>query len=276
MLLPNAPSSFSLHTWLVLIALVEDVFGQGNFFIYPPTVGTPIADSLVFELGSTVNLSWSTAYPAASLFLWQDTIAESEILLNSVNTSTFGTQYTWTVATILNLSASNVFHLCLYDLGPGATSLVNFNTVDFGISQSGSQLNDSSPNSTLGPSTQPTSITTSSPAASTNSSSAAASPAATSLPLSAVIGLGVGLGLGLPLLLAAGIFIGWRPRAHATRTTSLTWSSWGGSTIRHPLPDYPPQQTMQEPYSPVDVHPSRLKQPNASLYAGLSELGSPL
>ncbi|MCJ1435044.1 hypothetical protein MMC27_004414 [Xylographa pallens] len=277
MLLPTASSRLPVYIWLVLSALVEDVFGQGNYFIYPPTVGTPIANSLVFELGSTVNLSWSTAYPVESLYLWQDTVAESEILLNSVPTSTFGTQYTWTVATSLNLSASNTFHLCLYDLGPGAISLVNFNTVDFSISQSDSQLNDTSANPL---------VPTGNPTASSSSSSAAIPPPSTALPQSAVIGLGAGLGLSLPLLLAAGIFAGWRLRARATRTQPSAAFSWedsimgqplsaaslGESTMRQPLRDEPQQPMMWEVYSPVEVHPCKLQPPSGSLYAGMSEL----
>ncbi|MCJ1292850.1 hypothetical protein MMC34_004403 [Xylographa carneopallida] len=303
MQLPTPSFRFQLYTWLVLIALAGNVFGQGNYFIYPPTVGTPIANGLVFELGSTVDLSWSTAYPAASLYLWQDTVAEYEILLNSVSTSTFGTQYTWTVATGLNLSASNMFHLCLYDLGPGAISLVNFNTVDFSISRSGSQLNATSPNPILSPSAQTTSVPIGRPTASSNSSPATTLPATTlpqetRLPQSTTIALGVALGFGLPLLFAAGILAGWHLRARVNRPKPLdappwidttvgqppTAPSWGDPLTSHPFSafspggstlhqDLPQQSVMQEAYSPVEaLHPCKLKQPSVSLYKGLSEL----
>jgi len=224
------------RAFLVAVCTCASTTLSQNNWAFPPDATSRSGEKITLEVGTHVQLEWLTNYVNESLWLWQSSkgVDDYDVLINQKTTSDTGTQLNWTVGTSGDLSAVNLFHLCLYD---ATNPNDNFNSIDFYITSNASTpvttglpLKPSA--STLVPPTQ----TDSAGMASTVASSPTVVvppivPCSTNLPRTAIIGLGIGISFGTPLIFLAGFFIGWQTRSRNSRMESLSTPTSGKGSV---------------------------------------------
>ncbi|MCJ1467047.1 hypothetical protein MMC07_005669 [Pseudocyphellaria aurata] len=201
--------------WITFVRLTAAA--TSGHFTNPPVDGS----RSTYTRGDLVQITWQTDLERIALTLWHLNGTDFEYLPDSGNVVNTGS-YPWQVGSSKDISKS-VFYFIIYN--PGDTTPA-FTSTQFRIieppssststSASSSSASSSSASSSSASSTFVTSTSqiSTAPASAQTSRSESPTAIATSSGLSAgtKTGIGVGIGIGIPLLLAVGIFIGWKFR----------------------------------------------------------------
>ncbi|MCJ1483970.1 hypothetical protein MMC06_004138 [Schaereria dolodes] len=199
--------------------------------------------------GSSFQIEWHTELTFVALTLWHDGSNDYEYLSGNITSKGI---YTWLPVTSKYNISNNTFFFLVYNPGDTAPTFGSrqFN-LTAALSSSSSTTTTMSTTATISSSSSSTAgpVTTSAiPAASSPTTSVLPS-SSTGLSSSAKTGLGVGIGVGVPLLIALGVFAGWRLRSGHGRQADTARE--GYSAVDKPSEGVAHQRQQQQIYVPT-------------------------